>query len=806
MFINIINQTAMITYKNFYFLVFLLMVLPGLASKLNAQNGNGNISTKEVPKISGGALFNTVSQLAKYSRTDYRINNVYKKFKAPPAAQSTTSSFDAIDFDGNASNSGYYSIPPDPNGAAGLNYLVNIVNTSIEWYTKTGTKINSISLQNFFSSLSPLTSCFDPKVIYDQYMNRFVVVALEQTDTSYGSPLNTSRFFLAVSKDDNPSGGWYFTAINSKLNISGKDYWADFPGLAVDSNAVYITSNIFSFAATGGAYGGTRLWIISKASFYSGGVPSVNIYDPQYAAGVSYVTMQPAHTYGTMPANSGTFLVSYSGLTDNTDDYVGIILINNPLTSPAFTNQYIDIGKIDNLNIASLPEAPQLGTSKTIDVGDRRSLWALWKNNSLWITTTVVPPSGADAGQTTAFWIRINTANSNLLVKADEGYIGGEDISPGTYTFYPSVAVDAQGNMGIGFSASSPTIYAGAYYAGRLVSDPPGAIDSSVVYRNGLDYYYRTFGGGSNRWGDYSGISIDPSDNSTFWVFNQYAITRGSVINSEDGRWGTAWAKFSLGKLPGSITVTSPNGGENWLITSVNNITWTSSNVANVKIDYSTNSGASWINIASNVSAASGIYYWTIPNTQTSSALVRVYDAADSTVGDTSNNVFSINPAPVIVLTSPIGGENWFIDSTYNVTWASSGIDSIKIELTTDGGTSWTNLVNSYPAVNRSFSWKVVSNISSQCKIRISYLRNPLINDVSHNNFTIKYNRIKGDVDGNGVLQAFDASLILRYYAGLIQLNDPASVWAADVNNDGTVSVYDASEVLNYVVNGIVPF
>lgn len=877
----------------FYIAFFIAAVLSGFNSVIIAQN----ISSSEIPKISGGALYNSVYQLAKYSRTNFKINEVYKKINAPPAVQSTASSFDAINFNGNAANSGFYSIPPDPNGAAGLNYLVNIVNTSIEWYTKSGTRINSVSLQNFFSVLNPLTSCFDPKVIYDQYKNRFVAICLEQTDTSYGSPTNSSRIFVAVSKDDNPSDGWYFAAINSKIIASGKESWADFPGLAVDSNAVYITSNIFSFAATGGVYGGTRLWIISKASLYSGGTASANLYDPQNAAGAIYTTMQPAHTYGSLPGSIGTFLASYSGLTDQTDEYVGIILINNPLSAPTFTNQYIDIGKIDNLNLVDLPGAPQPGSSNTIDVGDRRTLCALWKNNNLWITTTVVPPSGADAGQTTAFWIKINTANTNLLLTADEGYVGGEDISPGTYTYYPSVAVDAQGDMGIGFSASSPTKYAGAYYAGRLASDPAGTIGSSVVYREGLDYYYRTFGGGGNRWGDYSGISIDPSDNTTFWVYNEYAITRGTVISSEDGRWGTAWAKFSLSKQLDSVTVISPNGGENWIIGSIHNITWASVNVSNVGIDYSTNNGVTWNNIVTNVPAAAGTYAWTIPNIQTSSALVRIYDVNNANVGDTSNNVFSINPYPAItitspnggeklfitsvkditwtyqninnvkvdystdsgvkwiniisstpavsqrytwtipntptsaalvkitdvadttvgdtsnnvfsisllpsiVLTSPVGGENWFIDSTYNITWASSSIDSIKIELTTNGGISWNSIINSFPALTNAYLWKINTVPSIQCKIRISDVSNSFNNSISPNNFSINYSRLKGDVDGNGILQAYDAAIILRYYAGLIQLNDAASVWAADVNGDGTVSPYDASEVLNFVVNG----
>ncbi len=56
---------------------------------------------------------------------------------------------------------------------------------------------------------------------------------------------------------------------------------------------------------------------------------------------------------------------------------------------------------------------------------------------------------------------------------------------------------------------------------------------------------YRTFGGPRNRWGDYSGISVDPSNEKFFWVFNEYALMRSDTPDAfgGDGRWGTAWGR-----------------------------------------------------------------------------------------------------------------------------------------------------------------------------------------------------------------------------------------------------------------------
>ena len=87
--------------------------------------------------------------------------------------------FEGINFDENgANNNGVLSIPPDPIAAAGPNHVVSVVNRSIEWHTKDGVQQNSQSLESFFDPLVDY-GAFDPKVIYDQYADRFLVVSLD---------------------------------------------------------------------------------------------------------------------------------------------------------------------------------------------------------------------------------------------------------------------------------------------------------------------------------------------------------------------------------------------------------------------------------------------------------------------------------------------------------------------------------------------------------------------------------------------------------------------------------------------------
>ncbi|NIP70997.1 MAG: hypothetical protein GTO04_18060, partial [Planctomycetales bacterium] len=374
---------------------------------------------------------------------------------APPLS----STIEAANFNTNSTHTGFFFIPPDPIAAAGPNHVVNVVNVTVEWYTKAGVQQNSQSLASFFSALPaplPRTFTFDPKVIYDQYNDRFVIVTLEQTDTAAGDPANTSFIFLAVSDDSDPNGTWYQQVITSTVMISSTDHWADYPGLAVDDEAIYITNNMFTFGTF--IPGGVRLWIVDKGAgsggLYDGGTSTVSIHNP-YASGGWPVTTQPAHMFGTAPSGVGTFLVGYSGLNLGGNEYIQVVRVDDPLGTPTFPRQSVNAGNIDN-TATGMPDAPQLGSATAIEANDRRALQAVWRDDSLWLTAQVVPPSGGDAGQATAHWFQLDTTNLGSLSLADQGNAGGNDIDAGAYTFMPSIMVDQNGSMALGFALSSP--------------------------------------------------------------------------------------------------------------------------------------------------------------------------------------------------------------------------------------------------------------------------------------------------------------------------------------------------------------
>jgi hypothetical protein len=451
-------------------------------------------------------------------------------------------------FDDNATfNGGPLYIPPDNSSpAAGPDHVVTVVNTVIRMHNKTtGSSVFADDLQGFFSAVSPATDTFDPKILYDRYEDRYVAVTLEKTGTAVSGGSNTSLILLGVSATSDPTGTWYFTSINAKQNLSGTDYWADYPGFAVDEEAVYVTGNLFTHVSD--SYGGTRLWIVDKGTsggFYDGGSASFTLTNPYLTGGSIPTTTQPAEIHPDAPADpTGTFLVSYSGLTDGSSEYLQILLLEDPLGTPTFSLDFVSIGNIEDT--FAFPDAPQSGSAETIETNDQRALQAVYSDKKLWTVAAVSHLAGnPEVGQVSAFWARLSVSTPGSPSLEASGTLGGEDIATGTFTFFPAVAVNPLGHTVIGFSASDNSIFPGAYFVTR--DNAGGSFGSSMKLKEGEDWYLRKFSGTKNRWGDYSGAAVDPED-GCIWLFNQWAMTRGTETPvGQDGRWATSVGKVCM--------------------------------------------------------------------------------------------------------------------------------------------------------------------------------------------------------------------------------------------------------------------
>lgn len=188
--------------------------------------------------------------------------------------------------------------------------------------------------------------------------------------------------------------------------------------------------------------------------------------------------------------------------------------------------------------------------------------------------------------------------------------------------------------------------------------------------------------------------------------------------------------------LTNGVRLISPVGGESWQIGSNHNITWESANVANVKLEYSTDNGTAWNAIVDSTPAAAGSYVWMIPATASASCKVRISDISNAAYTSMSTNAFSIIEPLPFSLISPNGGESWQVGSNHDITWNKGNVANVMIQLTTDGST-WSTVVASTPAASGKYSWTIPDSLSTSCKIKISDVANVSINSVSSNTFSI---------------------------------------------------------------------
>ncbi len=549
------------------FLMFFLIFLISLfftASVLLAGTGRySHYRQTTKPRLSAGALYhlgllNNELHIPKpfAAQNLFKPQNPFSLAGAPTINGPVTES---INYTQDSDLNGGAQVPPDNAGCVGPNHFLIAVNTAIEWYTKTDrVQQNSESLNTFFEATNP-SDLFDPRVVYDSYAHRYIVIADEQSS----SPSNINYIHLAVSKTDDPNDGWYFQRINTKTTINAKETWLDFPGLAVSNEAIYITGNMFDF---NNSYVASRLWILDKGLYNGNDTSAVHIYDLSTEAGLGSqsFTNIPAIMSGPQPLLNGdtvgTFLISSEWDNGNgDDDMIAVYYIVDPLGhsgNPVFTVQFLNPGQIHN-NAAGVPEAPQNGGNATIDFGDDRAQSAFWRGDTLLGAFTVNPPAGPDSGQATVFWFAANTSDLFGITLDQQGNVGGEDIAAQTFTGFPAIACNNKGDIAIGFSASASTIYAGSYFTVHQSSDAPGQLQPSQAMHLGEDYYLRTFNPFhvGNRWGDYSSIALDPSNEYNFWIFNQYAWTKGDYdpFSKEDGRWATSFAQIDPSGTQASV-------------------------------------------------------------------------------------------------------------------------------------------------------------------------------------------------------------------------------------------------------------
>ncbi len=300
-------------------------------------------------------------------------------------------------------------------------------------------------------------------------------------------------------------------------------------------------------------------------------------------------------------------------------------------------------------------------------------------------------------------WTVPAAPSSNCLVRISDAADGDpSDVSDGTFTIATAQSITVTSpNGGEAWNVGSTQ---------TITWNSTGTIANvKIQYSPGGGSFYIPI------------VDSTPNDGSYTWTVPNMPSTNCLIMildAADSDPSDVSDAAFTIATAQ-SITVTSPNGGEVVYADSTYAITWTSTGtINNVKIQYSPGGGSFYIPIVDST-PNDGSYTWTVPDFPSTNCLIMVLDAADSDPSDVSDAAFTIATAQSITVTSPNGGEVVYVDSTYAITWTSTGtIDSVKIQYSTDGGSFWSIIVASTQN-NGSHTWTVPDAPSTNCLVRV---------------------------------------------------------------------------------------
>ncbi len=417
--------------------------------------------------------------------------------------------------------------PPDPDIAVGPTHLIEVVNSSIAFYTKGGTKVFEQTFQNFFKSISPQAFDYDPKVIYDQIAKRFVVLDLDLNDASSNG---ASDLLIAVSATSDPNGAWALYKVDVKQTEGSNTYWWDYPGLGYNKDMICMTGNMFAMEGSSG-FNGVQIVCFDKTTLYGGTATPTKF---KVADGF---TIQLAKTQdATTPAVYGVEV--------DTQNSMRLTGITKSGSTFAVTQSTVSVPNwLGDQGFITGPGGVQVQTN------DPRILVSASRNGEI-VASHSVAVSGSDL-RSAARWYHFKTNGWPQTSAPSLKQSGQLDPPAGHGYSFPAINFDGAGNIGMTFSKIGSTTPGLVMGTGRRVSDPAGTMGNPTVLESSTAGQYNGF---STRWGDYFDVELDPADSKTFW-----AVGMGAG-QSVSGRWQTYMKSFKIALLDVDLTAIYSKG------------------------------------------------------------------------------------------------------------------------------------------------------------------------------------------------------------------------------------------------------
>ena len=416
-------------------------------------------------------------------------------------------------------NSSFLSVPSDSNLAVGSTQVVETINTAYQVYSKSGTSLlGPRQISSIFTGVGGLCgqgstspNYTDPIVLYDRTANRWII-SIVASDSTF----STGNECIAVSGTSDATGSYHRYVFTFGTNV-----FNDYPKLGVWPDAYYAAYNLFSPTA----FLGAKACAYQRSAMLAGTT----------AKSVCFTKSPNTLEFSFLPSNLDGATLPPSGEPDFFLDlfsstslhlfrfHVDFTTTTNSKFSGPISIAVASFTPACNSNSNKGTCIPQAGTTQPLDsLGDRLMFRLAYRNfgtHESLVVNHSVKTSTAPAG---VRWYEIRNPNGTPSVFQQSTLTSG-----GTSLWMGSIAMDKLGDMALGFSESSGTKHPSIAYTGRVPTDPTNTMESLALIFAGTGSQTGGTPNGGSRWGDYTSMVIDPSDDCTFWYVNQYIPTNG---------------------------------------------------------------------------------------------------------------------------------------------------------------------------------------------------------------------------------------------------------------------------------------
>ncbi len=438
--------------------------------------------------------------------------------------------------------------PPDTDGDVGPNHYFQMINLSFAIWDKQGNKLygpvnNSTIWQGFVGPWTG-TNDGDPIVLYDEQADRWLA-----TQFAVNTNNGVNYQLLAVSETPDPTGAWYRYAF---AMVAFNDY----PKFSVWNDGYYATWNMF------GSYTRVGVAAFERDKMLVGDPAARMVY---YDQSGNTFGMLPADFDGTPPpAGSPCYFIHLRNFSDHKIEIYEFDVDWNNTANSSFTLSTTLTPSTYSTNVGGVP---QPNTSQKLDDLAIFLMYRLQYRNFGTHESMVTNHTISNSGRAAPRWYEFRKTTGNWSIHQE-----------GTYTpdteerWMGSIAMNGNGDIALGYSVSSSNTFPSIRYTGRRADDPLGQMTVAEVEVKAGE----SSQSGIERWGDYSCMSVDPADDSTFWFTTEYR---------KSSNWGTYITSFDLGPLApptafaGADTVICvdelyPANGQ---VTSAQSVLWTTS-------------------------------------------------------------------------------------------------------------------------------------------------------------------------------------------------------------------------------------